>query len=129
MPRSDVIPNIRLMHVDALRAELERLETCREQNEHTYKRYVAILNEIERRGLKRFGKPPAVISKGAAKLLRAADLRAKYEELLAKEDRSVAEGNTLRFLGEELERRRKHAKATYDRRKSQVLAFIEGELQ
>ena len=125
MPRSDV----RHMHVDALRAELDRLETTRVQNDDTYKRYVAIQNEIERRGLKRFGRPPAVISKGATKLMKAADLRAKYEELLAKEARTVAESNTLRFLGEEMERRRKHAKATYDRRKSQVQAFIEVELQ
>lgn len=122
MPQSD----IRLLHVDALRAELDRLETCSPQNEDVYKRYVAILNEIERRGLKRFGRPPAIISKGAAKLLKAADLRAKHEELLAKEVRTVAESNTLRFLGEELERRRKHAKATYERRKAVAQAFVEG---
>lgn len=121
---------IRRARVDLLRqklSELQHLSDTGDRRPSVYATFVAITNEVERRGSKANAKPPALISRGASKLMRIADIRAKLAELLSIANPTEAERNTILFLSEETGRRSSLAKKTYWRRRSEAEAFAGAE--
>lgn len=130
MPRVKLMipPNaIRRLGIAKLRETLATLQKMSDLGEvvgpEVYNTYVAIAKEIERRGTKA-QKPASLISKGASKLMKIGDIRAKIAELRQLEQTEEVR-NTIVILSEETGRRSMLAKRTYDRRKGEAQAFME----
>ena len=132
MPRSKLLTpayTIRRLGIEKLREALTAMQEksdAGDRRPEVYNTFVAITNEIERRGTKA-QKPASLISKGASKLMRIGDIRAKIAELRQLEQTEEVR-NTILILSEETGRRSMLAKRTYDRRKGEAQAFMEGRI-
>lgn len=118
---------LRRASVSALRAqlvELQQMSYTGDDRPEVYATFVAVSAEIERRGLKARGRPVALISKGASKLMKIGDIRSTYEKLLGVIDPSTEQLNTRNILAEEMERRSMLAKRTYWKRREQAVKFL-----
>ena len=120
---------IRRLGIERLRTqliELQAMSDAGDRRPEVYSTHVAITNEVERRGT-RATKPLSMISKGASKILRVSDIRVKIAELRQLEQTEEVR-NTILILSEETGRRSMLAKRTYDRRKGEAQAFMEGRV-